>query len=89
LNQEKLFFIIGIGRSGTTLLQSIMNTQWLITNGVMKISSVSQGTSESVEIPDWVKNNAGWWAEGLITDSEFVTGIEWLISKGVMKIGIL
>jgi len=26
LNQEKLFFIIGIGRSGTTLLQSIMNT---------------------------------------------------------------
>lgn len=26
LNQRKLFFIIGIGRSGTTLLQEIMNT---------------------------------------------------------------
>ena len=22
-------------------------------------------------IPDWIKNNAGWWADGTITDGEF------------------
>jgi len=37
-------------------------------------------------IPAWVKNNAGWWADGQIDDSSFVSGIQWLISNGVMTI---
>ena len=31
------------------------------------------------DVPDWVKNNAGWWADGLIDDNSFVSGIQWLI----------
>ena len=30
----------------------------------------------SSEIPNWVKNNAGWWEEGKINDPSFVKGIE-------------
>ena len=37
-------------------------------------------------IPDWIKNNAGWWADGQIDDSSFVSGIQWLISNNVMTI---
>jgi len=37
-------------------------------------------------IPDWIKNNAGWWADGMIDDSSFVSGIQWLISNNVMTI---
>ena len=37
-------------------------------------------------IPSWIKNNAGWWADGLIDDGSFVSGIQWLISNGVMNI---
>ena len=37
-------------------------------------------------IPDWIKNNAGWWADGQIDDGSFVSGIQWLISNGVMTI---
>ena len=37
-------------------------------------------------IPDWIKNNAGWWADGQIDDSSFVSGLQWLISNGIMKI---
>ena len=37
-------------------------------------------------IPGWIKNNAGWWADGQIDDSSFVSGIQWLISNGVMTI---
>ena len=35
-------------------------------------------------IPSWIKNNAGWWANGQIDDSSFVSGIQWLISNGII-----
>jgi len=37
-------------------------------------------------IPAWIKNNAGWWADGQIDDGSFVSGLQWLISNGIMKI---
>ena len=37
-------------------------------------------------IPNWVKTNAGWWAEGKISDLEYVQAIEYLINQGIMKI---
>ncbi len=43
-------------------------------------------TPPVVKIPDWVKNNAGWWAEGAIGDSDFVQGIQFLIKEGIMSI---
>ncbi len=43
--------------------------------------------TESVDaIPEWIKNNAGWWANGQIDDGSFVSGIQWLISNAVMTI---
>ena len=38
------------------------------------------------EIPEWIKNNAGWWANGDIDDNSFVQGIQFLIKEGIMKI---
>ena len=37
-------------------------------------------------IPDWIKNNAGWWSDGLIDDGSFVSGIQWLISNGIVGV---
>jgi len=42
--------------------------------------------SDTSEIPVWIKNNAGWWAEGSIDDSSFVLGIQFLVQEGFMKI---
>ena len=42
--------------------------------------------SAQVVIPDWIKNNAGWWADGQIDDNAFVSGIQWIISNGIMTI---
>ncbi len=36
------------------------------------------------EVPDWVKNNAEWWADGKINDTDFLTGIEFLIKEGTI-----
>ncbi|WP_297466006.1 hypothetical protein [Nitrosarchaeum sp.] len=37
-------------------------------------------------IPNWIKNNAGWWADGLIKDADFVLGIQYLINEEIMTI---
>ena len=37
-------------------------------------------------VPSWVKNTAGWWADNLITDNEFVNALEFLINEGIIKI---
>jgi len=43
-------------------------------------------TETETTIPNWIKNNAGWWADGIIPDSAFVSGIQWLISNDIMNI---
>ncbi len=52
------------------------------------INSDFAGTSETntAKVPSWIKNNAGWWAEGSIDDSSFVEGIQFMIKEGLMKI---
>ena len=47
---------------------------------------VGQPTEDKTSIPDWIKNNAGWWAEGQIDDSAFLQGIQFLINEGIMII---
>tara|TARA_Y100000310_G_scaffold59533_1_gene54879 strand:- start:80 stop:874 length:795 start_codon:yes stop_codon:yes gene_type:complete len=37
-------------------------------------------------VPNWIKNNAGWWAEGQIDDNSFISSIQWLISNNVIAI---
>jgi protein-disulfide isomerase len=44
------------------------------------------GAQAERSVPGWVKTNAGWWAEGLIDDGAFLTGIEYLISEGTIAV---
>ncbi len=37
-------------------------------------------------IPEWIKNNAGWWADGSIDDYSFVQGIQFLVKEDILKI---
>ena len=52
---------------------------------------ISPSDSMSLEktdtvIPKWIKNNAGWWAEGSIDDGSFVQGIQFMIKEGLMRV---
>ena len=42
--------------------------------------------SSSEGIPEWVKNNASWWSERLISQTEFTNGLEFLINEGIIYI---
>jgi len=43
-------------------------------------------SSSEIIIPEWVRNNARWWADGKVTDKDFVNGIQYLISHGIIRV---
>lgn len=43
-------------------------------------------TSSEIIIPDWVRNNAGWWSDRLISDKEFANGLQYLIENGIISV---
>ena len=56
------------------------------TSSFLIVSGTPSTMESSNEIPVWIKNNAGWWADGSIDDSSFVQGIQFLVQEGFMKI---
>ena len=58
------------------------------TSSFLIVSGTPSTMESSNEIPVWIKNNAGWWADGSIDDSSFVQGIQFLVQEGFMKIPI-
>ena len=64
-----------------------MNTKILVfILGIIVLIPFTNYAKAESAIPDWVRNNAGWWAEGLIGDSDFVSGIQFLIKNDIMVI---
>jgi len=41
------------------------------------------------ELPKWIKNTAGWWANDEIDDSEFISSIQFLIKNKIIKVGFV
>ena len=52
---------------------------------LFEISSKTAAPTEMF-IPDWVRTNAGWWAEGLIDDQTFLGAIQFLIREGIISV---
>ncbi len=40
----------------------------------------------ALEIPKWIRDNAKWWSEGLITDQDYINGLQFLIKEGILKV---
>ena len=45
-----------------------------------------ESVSDQNRIPNWVRNNAAWWADGMISDFDFVKGIEYLVGSGTIRV---
>ena len=61
--------------------------QFLIKENLLKVpSTLNSSNGETEGIPEWIKNNAGWWAEGSIDDDSFMQGIQFLIQAGLIQI---
>ena len=67
----------------------IRGIQYLIKEDILRIPATTiQGSGDGGpdEIPEWIKNNAAWWADGTIDDDSFIRGIQYLIKEGIMGI---
>ena len=38
------------------------------------------------DLPSWIKNSAGWWANDAIGDADFVKGIEYLVNEKIIHV---
>jgi len=72
-------------------LQQIQQLESLIdkvkSNGlkIVNISKINNGQISNI-IPPWIKNNAGWWANGKMSDSDFISGIQYMIQNNIIII---
>jgi len=60
----------------------------MIKQSIINIPDLPEQASEVAEekVPDWVKNNAGWWADGLISEEDFLNGIKYLVEQGIIRV---
>lgn len=73
----KLWCSLNAGNTSfVKILQILSENKYVI---VTKSGSVTQ-------VPMWFKNNACWWSNGKISDSDFISGIQFLLDKGLLKI---
>ena len=62
--------------------------EFLINKKIIDITNLPKSTvvGNDNTVPDWIRQNAGWWATGLISDEEFVSGIKYLVEHGIITI---
>jgi len=78
------YFDSGIIPPGNNFLHKFEDTgmfQYYCELHPWMLGVISVGDSE---IPSWIKNNAGWWADGTIDDNSFVQGVQYLIKNNIL-----
>ena len=55
-------------------------------SAILLVGFVTPFAFAQESVPEWIKTNAGWWADGAISDGEFVSGIQHLIKDGIIEI---
>jgi hypothetical protein len=79
---------LALAGTGITNWENLITTEIVFEIGKSgeSITPIPELYEPETSIPSWIKNNAGWWADGQIDDGSFVSGIQWLISNDVMII---
>jgi hypothetical protein len=62
--------------------------EYLIQHEIIKIPYTEPGEETISSIPEWVKNNAGWWIEEKISDTEFTMALQYLVKTGIITVNI-
>ena len=53
--------------------------------GALSVPLTQTAQAESL-VPEWIKQNAGWWADGTLDDETFLNGIKFLLENGVIDV---
>lgn len=58
----------------------------LLAVGMLAALGAGSVYAQSFDVPDWVKNTALFWAQGDITDQDFVAVLQFLINEGIVTV---
>ncbi|MGI0056364.1 MAG: hypothetical protein ACREAK_03190 [Nitrosarchaeum sp.] len=60
--------------------------KYLIKEGIIKIEPIQETNAESDgrNIPEWIKTTAGWWANDLVPEDDFIRGMQYLVQQGII-----
>ena len=60
----------------------------IIVLSIIAVATIPLGQSVQAQslVPEWVKSNAGWWAEGTVDDTTFLNGITYLVENGIINV---
>ena len=65
-------------------MKRILKPVFVIAMVVVAMIGVMVPSVFAEDVPDWVKNIAGWWAEDTISEKEFVNAVGFLINEIVI-----
>jgi len=65
---------------------STQTAQTTFTLGELEVKPQPEQSEPKATIPNWIRNNAKWWSEGQIGDSDFTSGIQFMIKENIMVI---
>ena len=62
--------------------------QFMIKENIINIPDLPEKASDTAQekVPDWIKNNSKWWADGFISEDDFIKGIQYLVEKGIIVV---
>ena len=69
-----------------TGIEYLINNNIILLDFVPCHDEVQSQYGNTKSIPDWIKNNANWWSENLIGDTDFINGLQYLIEYKIIKI---
>jgi phosphate ABC transporter phosphate-binding protein len=78
--------VVELSKKGLSRVTYDGETLWEYDGPVKTTETKTETKTTEYQIPDWIRNNAKWWADGLITDQDYIKGLQYLISQGILKV---
>ena len=74
-------------RSSELTSRTLIDTKTLVDTNMITEKPQPQEIVESVQkIPDWVKNSMKWFIDGVISEDEMISALQFLIKEGIIKV---
>ena len=78
--------VVELSKKGLSQITYDGEVLWKYDGSVKTTETKTETKTTDYKIPDWIRNNAKWWADGLITDQDYIKGLQYLISQGILKV---
>ena len=88
-DERKALIYQGLEESPSLMVEEILGDLEITKTDIKDVLAIYDGVTgfgDLKQLPDWIKNNAGWWNKGLLSDKDFIKGMEYLIENGIIVI---